>query len=197
MVNKSSLEKKITKIKKQSARAVMNQKTANSITLVNKQTKSGMDPKEPMKTYHQEYFVDLFSGAKIPVTDEYLKKCATEWLQLVREEEVLLMSTYRLRKAIPNQTWDTWIQRCPELQAARDLVRDMIAERRECGGLKNIYSAQWGLKQQHVYDKEWKESEEWRANLASKVANSTQPIQVILENFPSSPLVPIKKQVQE
>ena len=187
----------MVKIKKQSASAVMKQKSSNSIIAVNKQPKSGMDSKETMKTYHQEYFVDLFSGAKIPVTDEYLKKCATEWLGLVQDEEILMMSTYRLRKRIPNQTWDTWIQRCPELKAARDLVRDMIAERRECGGLKFKYSAPLIMRMQHLYDQDWKESEVWRASLAPKSESITQPIQVVLERFPDSPLVPVKKQAEE
>jgi hypothetical protein len=197
MDRKSPLQKKISKIKKQSARAVMNQKTSNSIIAVNKAPRSDTKPKETLKSYHQEYFIDLFSGAKIPVTNEYIKKCAAEWLQLVRDEEILMMSTYRLRKAIPRPTWDKWLERCPELKEARDLVRDMIAERRECGGLKFKYSAPLIMKMQHLYDPEWKESEEWRAKLAPKAENNAQPIQVVLERFPDSPLVPVKKQAEE
>jgi hypothetical protein len=196
MEQKSNLQKKISKIKKQSARAIMNQKISNSIKLVNKTPKIDGDRKETLKTYHQEYFVDLFSGAKIPVTDEYIKKCATEWLQLVRDEEILVMSTYRLRKAIPERVWDRWLQRCPELKAARELVRGMIAERRECGGLKFQYSAPLIMKVQHLYDQQWKESEEWRASIAPKSESITQPIQVVLERFPDSPLVPVKKQTE-
>lgn len=171
----------------------MNQKTSNSIIAVNKAPKTKIE----LKTYHEEYFVDLFSGAKIPVTDEYISKCAAEWLQVVREEEILLMTEYHVRKGIHPQTWSQWLNRSQELRDARDLVRCMIAIRRERGGLKNQYSAQWGLKQQHVYDKEWKESEEWRATLTPKAENGTQPIQVILERFPDSPVVPVKKQIEE
>ena len=193
MSQKSSLEKRVSKVKRQSARAVINQKTSNSIIAVNKQTKI----QTPLKSYHEEYYVDLFSGAKKPVSDEYLSKCAAEWLNMVREEEVLLMTEYHVRKGIHPATWSNWMERSQELRDARDLVRCMIAIRRERGGLKNQYSAQWGLKQQYVYDPEWKESEEWRAKLAPKTENMMQPIQVILETFPSSPLVPVKKQREE
>lgn len=175
----------------------MNQKTSNSIITVNKATKIGGEPKETLKSYHQEYFVDLFSGAKIPVTNEYIKKCAAEWVGLVQEEEILLMSTYRLRKRVPRRVWERWLQRCPELKEAQELVRDMIAERREFGGLKLKYSAPLIMKVQHLYDPEWKESEVWRASLAPKSESITQPIQVVLERFPDSPLVPVKKQVEE
>jgi len=171
----------------------MNQKTSNSIIAVNKAPKM----KVPIKSYHEEYYVDLFSGAKKPVSEEYISKCAAEWLQMVREEEVLLMNEYHVRKGIHPATWDQWVNRSKELRDARDLVRCMIAIRRERGGLKNQYSAQWGLKQHHVYDPEWKESEEWRARLAPKSESITQPIQVVLEKFPDSPLVPVKRQIEE
>lgn len=197
MEPKSNLQKKLSKIKKQSARAVMNQKTSNSIIAVNKEPKVDVNEEKPIKSYHEEYFVDLFSCAKIPVSDEYIQKCATEWLHMVRDEEVLRMDSYMARKGIPNKTWERWIERSPELREAREMVRTLIAIRREEGGLKNKYSAQWGLKMQHFYDKDWKEGEEWRAKLVPKDTISTQPIQVILEKFPDSALVPVKKQTEE
>ncbi len=194
---KSTQEKKIAKVKKQSASAVMDQKTSNSITLVNKQVSSRTNPKKELKTYHQEVYLDMYSFTMQPVSAEYKRKCALEWIEMTRDTEVLLMSEYFIQKGIPKSTWDEWVKKDPDLKEAQSIVRAMIAVRRERGGLKNQYSSNLVTRMQHRYDPDWKEAEEWRSSLSAKnEGNGNQPIQVILERYPDSPLVPPKKTEQ-
>ena len=200
MLRKTTLEKSIAKEKKRSANAIMGKKITNSIKEVNKQSKKGgmVKLKEPLRTYHQEIYEDMFSFVTTPISDDYLKKCAREWIDVTKNnEEVLLTYEYRVQKEIPETTWSRWIKRSPELQFAQDLVRDIIAIRREKGGLLNKYNTVMVTKVQSHYSDAWKSTEEWRSSLSAKNESSNiQPIQVVLEAYPNSPLVPAKKMVE-
>lgn len=199
MQRKSTLEKKTKKEKYRSGNAVMDKKISNSIKTVHKLSKKGgtTSLKEPIKTYDEEMYQDMFTFVTTPISAEYLKKCAREWIDVTRDnEDILFIHEYRVHKEIPEKTWERWIDRSPELQNARTLVRDIIAMRREKGAIQNKYNGAVITKVQCVYSKEWKETEEWRASLSAKHEESkVAPIQVILERYPDSPLVPMKKQV--
>lgn len=141
----------------------------------------------PVKTYHQEYHVDLFSWGKMPVTDEYLRKFAAEWVDRAQQDEdmLLLWEFATLKRVLPDKIED-WAKRCPELKQAREMVRKIVGERREKGALKKKLDAYSVFRNQHYYDAMDKASEEWRTELKSKQAQSgasTGPITVVMPKF--------------
>jgi hypothetical protein len=150
----------------------------------------------PLKTFEEEFYMDMYTFKMCPVPADYKKKCATEWVVMARDEEVLFLDEYRIKKGIPKTTFDRWIASCVELQEAKEFVRDIIAMRREEGALKNKYNVGMVMRIQHMYCDNWKKSEEWRAALRTKQEGVSNPqrIQVVLEPYPDSPLVPSKSQ---
>jgi hypothetical protein len=197
MQRKTSLEKRVRKEKLRTGTAIMDKKISNTIKEVNKQSKKRVlvALKPPLKTYDQECYEDMFTFVTTPISPEYLTKCAIEWVNMTyNNDDILFMNEYRMQKGIPQTTWEDWVNRSSKLKSAQSFVREIIAMRREKGGLLNKYNSAMVMKIQCVYSKEWKETEEWRSSLAAKNdTHQTQPIQVILENYPNSPLVPPKK----
>jgi hypothetical protein len=200
MLRKTTLQKSITKEKKRSANAIMGKKISNSIKEVNKQSKrvGTVTLKEPLKTYQEEIYTNPYTLITTPVSQDYLKRLAREWINMTRDnEDVLFIHEYRVQKEILEITWQRWMNKCPELKEAYTVVKEIIAMRREKGALQNKLNGNIVAKIQCVYSKEWKETEEWRSSLSAKNESSNvQPIQVILESYPSSPLVPVKKTVE-
>ncbi len=200
MERRTTLQKKQRTEKLRTGSAVVNKKINNSIKLVNKQSKmrTPVETKKPIMPFEQEYYLNMYSWIQIPISLEYVKKCAAEWVEMARDNEVLLMDEYPVQKGIPTTTWYEWIGRCPELKSAQTQVKEMIAIRRERGAMQNKYNSGMVMRMQHYYKREWKEAEEWRSSLSAKnEAVAQQPIQVILERYPDSPLVPMKKVPKE
>jgi hypothetical protein len=195
MTNKSPLEKKKFDLKKRSASAIMKHRINNPITFVKESPKMREEVKNLLPPSDKECYLNLNTFGMMPVDMDYFKKLAIEWIAQARNTEMLLMTEYPAQKGIPAQTFLDWINRCPELKEAQSLVRTIIAMRRERGGLKNEYNGKMVERMQHLYDRDWRDAEEWRANLAVKSQiNTQQPVTVILEAFPSSNLVPPKKE---
>jgi hypothetical protein len=196
---KSPLEKKKFDLKKRSASAIMKQRISNSITFVKKAPKMDTkNVKNPLGNVERECYLNVNTFTMIPMVDDYFKKLAIEWIDLAKNTEMLLMNEFHIQKGFSRAGFDKWIARSSELQEAQSIVRSIIGVRRERGGLKNEYNTNLVAKMQHNYDQDWKNSEEWRANLAVKHQISTQqPITVVLEAFPSSSLVPVKKETND
>jgi len=151
----------------------------------------------PIVTYYQEYHLDLFSMGKMPVTVEYLRKFATEWVERAEmDEDMVTLWDFPTKKRVtPDRVWD-WMKRCPELSAAKEIVTSIVGDRREKGAIKKKYDASSVFRNQHHYCAMDKASEEWRSDLKSKQAQSgaaTGPITVVMEKFTTENVSKLKK----
>lgn len=178
--------------KKKRARKAL---TVNNSTKIAKQSKSAT----PIKTFTQEYYQDMYTFQTMPIPMHYFDKLAEEWVDYVKNnEDVLFMAEYHVKKGVSKTTFEEWVQRSPNLQAARAFVKEIISMRREKGALLRRYDPATVFKMQHTYDAAWKEMEEWRASLKEKSENQgSGNITVVMERFPNSPLVPHKRKTEE
>jgi hypothetical protein len=131
---------------------------------------------------------------------ESLKQWASDWIVSTKEnEEILFPNQFRMRRGISIKTWNLWLRESVDLKEAEKEVLEIIAVRRELGAIENKYNAHIIGRSMPIYSKDWKELEEWRSTLNKKneAAESTQRIQVILEQYPNSSLVPEKKKEYE
>ncbi len=152
-----------------------------------------------IKTFQQEYYTDMYTFQMKPIPEGYFVRIAEEWIDYVKNTpDVLLMSEYRIEKGISQDTFEDWVRKSPTLKEARDFVRGILALRREKGAIARKYDAGMICKVQHLYDIDWKQSEEWRASMKEKIEGpSGSNITVVMERFPNSPLVPEKRKREQ
>jgi len=142
--------------------------------------------KREIVPYRVEYFDNLFSNGKIPVSQDYLKKFAQEWIEVAREDEdMLVLAEFLDKKGVGDNIMEDWMKRCPELAEAKERVRRTIAIRREKGAMKKKLDSHSVFRSQHWYDPKDKAGEEWRATLRAKNDNlsGTGNITVVMERF--------------
>ncbi len=153
-------------------------------------------PKEqaPIKTYRQEMYTDMFTLRQTPISDDYLEKFALEWITVtLNDDDMLTLNDFYFKKGVNKGTVEGWIQRSPIVREAHDYVVNILGNRRERGSIKKQYDSTTILRSQHMYDKAWQASEEWRANLQAKISGAGGNILVEMQAFPSSDLVPKKR----
>lgn len=122
----------------------------------------------------------------------YLEQFADEMLEWSKSDDSLKITQYYNLKLIHNTIVDKWMERCPRLRQAHDLALQIIGARREIGALNKKFDATMIMRSMPLYDKAWRNIEEWRANIGAE--NAPQAPQVIyVEKFPSSALVPEKR----
>jgi hypothetical protein len=131
-----------------------------------------------------------------PVSESYITQFALEWITAVMaDEDIVTINRYPLLKGIQLGTLDRWCKRVPELQETYKHIVDLIGERREHLALHNKINATVFLKGQHMYDKAWQASEEWRANLAAKVNGTANELRIVeMPTFPRVKEVPERKE---
>src|ERR1700677_1494254 len=112
-----------------STTAINNVNNAKSIT-VNK-------PQKPVvMTMEEEYYMNMFTLKMTPISNDYLLKFALEWVDAVEaDEEILTLLDFPAKKRVNEGTIHRWMKRCPELQESHDMVKTILASRRELGAL--------------------------------------------------------------
>ncbi len=149
-----------------------------------------------VKTFEQEYFMDMFTLKMKPVSYDYKLKFALEWVNVaMADEDMLTLEEFYILKGIDPRTVERWLKTCPELQQAHDFVMCILGVRREKGGLNHKYDSAIVRTSMAIYSVRWKDIEEWRNAMKEKIAGSgSGTIRVVeLERFADSPLVPHKK----
>lgn len=168
-------------------------KKTNKTNTITKQKAKTCQP--PIRTFKQEYYLDLFSFKMHPVSNDYLIKFALEWVNWVcNNEDVLTVNEYFICKGVHARTVWNWKQRCAELKEAHAFVLQVLGTRREKGALTRKYDSNMVRLTMSLYDSKWKELEEWQAQLRTKETQAINGIRVVeIERFPNSDLVPLRK----
>ena len=126
--------------------------------------------------------MDPFYWMISDVPDDYLRDLATEYLDyLDNNPNVIRIYTFFAGKRISTTTIDTWRKKSILFNAAYELGKDILAERREKdawehGGALTIF-----LKTQHLYDAKWLEINKYLAALKKEEGTQSEVRYVYLE----------------
>ena len=149
---------------------------------------STVKKKPTIKTHQEEYHNGFFAYRQKPVHQDYLKLLAQEMLDYFWETE----DTYKLTefyniKRIHHSTFEGWMERCPELKEAHDLVLQLLGTRREIGAIKGTLNEKTILRSMPMYDVKWRQIEEWYTSMKERlVAGDSGTKIVVLDNYGNS-----------
>lgn len=140
-----------------------------------------------------EYF-DAASYKRTPMTDIGLKKLGrdlTQWA--LHDDDALTIRQFFNERGMGDNSIEKWQKKSPEFKAACKLAMSAIGTRREIGGIKKKFDSNFVSSSMAHYLKEYKALAEWRSALRDKADAKNETKVVIIERFPSTPEVPIKK----
>jgi len=171
-------------------------KTLNNSKKRTIRSKKPHSPKEePIWLGEYRSFVDF--EMKV-VTQSFLEKLAKHILQeAMHNDDYLAVEDLYITLGIPEKTYYEWTERFEFFREAHKQAVRMIGLRREKGGLKRKFDSGIVSSSMHQYNKRWEKAAEWKAALRQKEEASKGNITVILEKYPESESVPLKKSPEE
>lgn len=95
-------------------------------------------------------------------------------------------------RGIDRDTVLRWRKRCPEFDRLCRFALDTIGDRREDAAYDKQKDSSIVLKTMALYDPDFRSLIEWQSSLSHKDDDKSRDINVVLQAYPSSPLVPEK-----
>lgn len=159
-----------------------------------KKTKSPIKEEKQVSPWLEEY-LDCFHLKYKPVTEAFLERISQEMISWAKtNEKAYKISQFFSPKHIGYTTYTGWAKKYPQFEAAYNLAKTIIGDRRESGALERKLDAGTVIQMMPKYDPEWqemvRERNEMKAQANEKANSGTQFI--VMEKFGSSELVPEK-----
>lgn len=153
-------------------------------------------PSDTTRVWLEEY-LDCFTFKMQPVTEMFLKRIAKELLEWAQnDKKALRLSQFYNSKKIPRKTFEGWYK-YDYFKEAKDMALLFIADRREIGTLEKRYEAGTNNFMMPEYDPSWKSMVQWRQELRNQAqGKNTGSVNVYLEQYPSSDMVPERKKTE-
>jgi hypothetical protein len=140
---------------------------------------------------YSEYF-DFKDMQKKLFTNTTAENWAKELYDYVQHPDCLKATEYILTKGIAYETFMQLCEKYEILAEAYKAARYIVGVRREKGALKNELNAGMVHISQSIYDPEWKANAEWKAKLAQDNAANKGNVQVLIERYAPTAIVPEK-----
>lgn len=113
-----------------------------------------------------EDYTNFRSFKQVPLLDASLERIAADLIHWAEhDKDAIKIAQFYLKLGVSNKTWSNWTQRYPIINEAMSIAKEFIGVRRELRGLKREYEPNHNLAMMHLYDSNWKEAAEWRAQL--------------------------------
>lgn len=123
---------------------------------------------------------------------ERLAKELVDWFK--SNPDAIKISQFLEEKGIHQQSWQRWCNLYPVLNEAKEWVKMVIGTRREVGIMTRKYEPGFTAVTMYNYCNEFTEASRMKASIVNRDGGleGGQKI-VVIERFPDSPLVPVKK----
>jgi len=150
---------------------------------------------ENRKTWvHFDDYLNVNSGRHQPISEGGLDMMGEELLKWASTDDALVLEDFFLDRGIPEMTYRQWKKRNALFGLRYETAKAKLGSRREKGGLKRSYSERIVLTSMPKFDHSWTELEEWRSGLRTvEQAAGKADVKVVMEKFPSTDVVPEKK----
>lgn len=146
-------------------------KTSQPITQTRKRT---------IIPYNEELHKFLYSHREKPVNDRYIEEFAKEMVDwALHDEDALKITQFYNLKVIHNSVVDEWRKRNEVLSKAHAITLQVLGARRELGAIKGKLDSGIVRTTMAIYEKEWKDIEEWRSGLSKKEDINTASVEAI------------------
>lgn len=157
---------------------------------------SSMKKKNGTKIELLEEYYNYNSQRLIPVTMATLIRLAEnaeKWAATT--EKAYKIQQFLVEQGISERRWAQYCQMCPRLQEANDNMLTILGCRREAGLIERRFEPGSTIFMMPLYDDNWKKMCQWRADLKPKegIVKAGETF-VVIEKYPSSDLVPTKKE---
>lgn len=148
------------------------------------------DQKEKRVYEHVEDYFNVNTWRMQPLSVEGLERKAYElklWVE--NNPKAFKFAEWLKEEGIDPVRFKKWCERCPQLAAVHKYVIMCLGIKRERGSTilaEKIYDKDMIRPIMHRYDKEWKKSEEWRAQLRAKANeenNKQGNVTVVIEKY--------------
>lgn len=140
-----------------------------------------------------EEYLNMKDLQKHVVTNFYLERLAQELHEWASNNSTALkISTFFKERGVSGTTLDRWRKLSPVFDEAYIDAKEIIGDRRELGIFNEGFPENFVKHSMALYDKEWKQLEEWRSKLKESGSQHETKI-VVIDNY-SSDKVPSKKE---
>ena len=166
-----------------------NKKTPNAIV---------EQKKKPKVVYYDEWtnFNTYERSVLTNLSIERLAKELVAWLR--KNPDAIKVSQFLEEKGIHQQSWTRWCNNYPVLGEANEHAKMIIGNRRELGAMTRKYDPGFTAVTMYHYCNDWVNASRLKASIANREGglDNGQKI-VVIERYPDSPLVPVKKKEEE
>lgn len=151
-------------------------------------------PKEPKVVMLEEWinFNTYEKGILTTLSIERLAKELIDWMRA--NPEAIKINQFLEERGILYRSWARWCKKYEVLSDARDHAKMILGNRREHGVMTRKYEPTSTNFMMLNYDPEWVDTMQLKTNLTNKDADTGGGQQiVVIEKYPDSPLVPVKR----
>ena len=171
-------------------KAIPKEKLSHTTTKKTKKTTKKRPLLRKSSPWLEDYF-DGFSFQMVPMTEAGIDRIAKEFIEWAfKTEKAIRVSQFFTQKRIPTTTYESWFRKYEVMKQAREIVLPLMAERREERTLNRKYDASTNNYMMHQYDPAWKAAQEYHAALRENNKPGAGTVNVYLDKYPSSDLVP-------
>jgi len=152
-----------------------------------KKTKHNTKPKRPAKILPYKYeFLDMTIGKRKPVNASYLEDFGLQLVKWANQQEheprpkTKLKDFYAI-KGIDHRVVDDWCARNERLKTCKEHAKMILGNLRENGVNRKEFYHGMIARIMYKYDDDWKEVEEYHANLKKATQDDKTVIQYIYQ----------------
>lgn len=149
--------------------------------------------KAAKKAANYKDYINMFQLRDVPISDAALEHYAAEVIDWAWEDkEALHLQWFHLNKGFTSGTWSELVRRSPILKEAWEFARAVIGLRRQDQGETGKRDKTMIMFTMPLYSKEWKELEEWHAQVKAKANDDIFIPKTIVElrTMPTTDIVP-------
>jgi hypothetical protein len=146
------------------------------------------------KTMQLDTFINYKTMLQEPLTTTNLERLCrdlTAWA--MGDENALKVTQFLEGRGINQRTWTRWVAKYEILAEANDFAMMCIGTRREIGLITRKLDSQSTTVSMLLYDPQWRDIFAMKAKLMAQEGLQSGQRIVVLEKFPNSDLVPIRK----
>jgi hypothetical protein len=159
--------------------------------IVEKKAKTNIPKKAKSKSWCG--YKDEFLFMNEPIRTRFVEKLCTDLeKESITDRDFLILSQFWQKNGVRQQTVDNWRKIYPELDRAVEEAKIALGNKRLMGALKKELSESLVARSMHMFDPEWKKSDEFHASLRNINDVKKEDIRIYLNDIPSSGVVPEK-----
>lgn len=137
--------------------------------IANKVKNNNISPKSRRKIMSFDFYKDIKSYQEKPISVAAIEKLSEDLIEwAMNDMDALKIKPFLRARGIGSNDVKRWRKKFPKFDRAYAETLEAIGDRREIGAIKKLYDCAFIARSMVHYDKQWKESEEWRANLKNQ-----------------------------